>query len=107
VLFLVDTVTVETDRLELYLDLVRARAVPIMTGAGATFCYLRSSNPGLGEPVEVQVAWSVADNAGWNEVRKNLVLDPRWYELALELAQVRVGGTRRFLRPAEEKAPAP
>lgn len=106
-LFLVDTVTVETDRLERYLDMVRTRAVPIMTGAGATFSYLRSSNPSLGEPTEVQVAWSVADNAAWNEVRKNLVLDPRWYELALELAQTRVGGTRRFLRPAEDKVPGP
>jgi hypothetical protein len=29
-------------------------------------------------------------------IRKNLVLDPRWYEYAGQVAALRMSGTRRF-----------
>jgi hypothetical protein len=46
------------------------------------------------------VTWSFEDYAAWNEIRRRLVLDPRWYEYGRAVAALRSGGTRRFLHPA-------
>ncbi|MHB8681589.1 MAG: hypothetical protein ACYDA2_05795 [Acidimicrobiales bacterium] len=97
-LYLVDTVTVADADVARYVELVGDRVRPVMTEAGATFEYCRCTDGGLGEPVEVQVAWSCADNAAWNVIRRNLVLDPRWYEATAALEPLRQGGTRRFYR---------
>lgn len=95
----VDTAIVPPDRLGEYLDLLRARVVPTMTGAGATLDSCRATSPDIGQPVEVQVTWSCADLAAWNEIRRTLVLDPGYYEYAALLAGLRLGGSRRFTRP--------
>jgi hypothetical protein len=55
--------------------------------------------------VDVQVVWSFDDHEQWNVVRKNLVLDPRWYEYAGRIAALRTGGTRRFYHPAAFSSP--
>jgi len=100
-LHLVDTVVVEPDQLDGYLEVLRSQAIPLYQGAGATLEYLRTSDADVGEPVEVQLAWSVADNARWNEIRRTLVLDPLYYESAVALASLRLGGTRRFHRDTQ------
>ena len=100
--FVVDTVQVAPDRMVDYVQLIKQTAVPVMTEAGATFESCRTTSPALGEDVDVQVTWSCRDHVEWNEIRKNLVLDPRWHELARRAAELRAGGTRRFLYPAGE-----
>jgi hypothetical protein len=32
------------------------------------------------EPVNVQTVWAAKDHVEWNEIRKNMVLNPAWYE---------------------------
>lgn len=99
-LYLVDTVTVKASDAERYLRLVHERVRPSMVEAGASLEHCRRTDGDLGEPVEIQVTWSCADNEAWNVIRRNLVLDPRWYEAAAALAAMRLHGTRRFYRPA-------
>lgn len=98
-MYLVDTVSVDPARLEEYVEVLRARVVPVMTGAGAGYESCRVTSAEIGEPVELQVVWSFADNVAWNEIRCALVVDPRYYEYAALLAALRLGGTRRFQRP--------
>lgn len=97
-ILLVDTVTVPAARSAEYVEALRSRAVPLMTEAGASLERLAAGDADLTDAVTVEVSWSVRDFAEWNEVRRTLVLDPRYYELALELSSMRTGGTRRFLR---------
>lgn len=98
-MFLVDTVSVDPARVDEYVEVLRTRVVPLMTGAGAAYESCRVTAAGIGEPVEVQVTWSFADLVAWNAIRCALVVDPRYYECAASLASLRTGGTRRFLEP--------
>jgi hypothetical protein len=97
---LVDTVEVEPDRVEGYLDLIATMGMAVMTDAGATFVSLATTSSEVGEPVHVQVVWACDDFVHWNEIRKNMVLDPRYHEYGTRASSLRVGGTRRFFIPA-------
>jgi hypothetical protein len=97
---LVDTVEVEPDHVEGYLDLVRTMGMAIMTDAGATFVSAATTSSEVGERIHIQVVWAFDDFVHWNEIRKNLVLDPRYHEYGSTAASLRVGGTRRFFIPA-------
>jgi len=101
--YIVDTIQVHPDDLGSYVDLVHDVAVPVMTGAGATFVSCLATSPALGEDVDLQVTWSFRDHVEWNEIRKNLVLDRAWHDLARRAAALRTGGTRRFFYPTEAK----
>jgi len=103
-MYLVDTVAVEPENVSPYLALVESRVKPLMTGAGATFEFCRITAADLGRPVDVEVAWSFTDNTAWNEIRRDLVLDPIYYECAEALRALRMGGTRRFYRAAPDGA---
>lgn len=103
---LVDTVDVHPADLERYLDLVRDRVVPVMTEAGASFVSCAATDPSLG-PVTVQVVWGFDDFVQWNDIRRRLVLDRRWYEVAHEARTMQRGGTRRFYHPVPVPGPAP
>jgi hypothetical protein len=98
--FLVDTVEVEADRTDEYLRTVEELGVPVMTEAGATLVSCASTPRDIGEPVHVQIIWSFRDYAEWNVIRKNLVLDPRWYEYGARASALRTSGHRRFYQPA-------
>ena len=97
--YLVDTVQVRPGNVAAYVELVERAGVPVMTGAGAAFVSCWTTSAELGEDVDVQVTWSFRDHPEWNEIRKNLVLDPRWHEFARRTAALRTGGTRRFYYP--------
>jgi hypothetical protein len=97
--YIVDTIQVRPDDLDGYVALVHEVALPVMTGAGATFVSCLATSPALGEDVDVQVTWSFRDHVEWNEIRKNLVLDRAWHDLARRAAALRTGGTRRFFYP--------
>ena len=99
-MYLVDTVSVEPVKLGAYLETLQLQALPLYTSAGAALEYCRTTATDLGELVEVEVAWSFADNAPWNDIRRTLVLDPRYYQCAQALAALRTGGSRRFQRAA-------
>ena len=94
--FVVDTIEVEPEKLSLYLDAVQEVGVPVMTDAGAVFVSCAATSAEIGEDVDVQIVWSFDDHGHWNGIRRNLVLDPRWYEYAARTAALRTGGTRRF-----------
>ncbi len=97
---LVDTVEVEPDQVEGYLDLVRTLGAAVMTEAGATFVSAATTSGEVGEHIHIQVVWAFDDFVHWNEIRKNMVLDPRYHEYGSAAASLRVGGTRRFFMPA-------
>jgi hypothetical protein len=97
---LVDTIEVDAERVDDYLDLVRTAGISIMTDAGATFVSCATTPREIGEAVHVQAVWAFDDFEHWNEIRRNLVLDPRWYDYAARAAALRIGGTRRFYSPA-------
>jgi len=103
---LVDTVDVAPHDLERYLDLLHGRTVPVMNEAGASFVSCATTDPAL-DPVTVQVVWGFDDFVQWNDIRRRLVVDPRWYEVADEAAALRRSGTRRFYRPAAGPGPGP
>jgi hypothetical protein len=96
---LVDTLEVRPEHVDDYLDLVRGVGMAVMTEAGATFVSCATTSGVIGEPVQVQVVWAFDDHVHWNEIRRNLVLDPRWYEYGAQGARLRLGGTRRFYTP--------
>lgn len=97
---LVDTVEVEPEQVDHYLEVVRTLGLPVMIDAGASFVSCGTTSKLIGERVWVQVVWAFANHEQWNEIRRQLVLDPRWYEYGARLASLRVGGTRRFYSPA-------
>jgi len=97
---LVDTVDVAAEDADRYLEAVRSLGVPVMTDAGAGFVSCASTAPDPGGHVRIQVVWSFSDHGHWNLIRRNLVLDERWYRYGARLAALRTGGTRRFYRPA-------
>jgi hypothetical protein len=98
--YVVDTTQVEPANADAFLRIVEAEAVPVMTDAGAGFVSCWATSSELGEEVSIKTIWSFADHVEWNEIRKNMVLDPRWYGYAQKIAQLRTGGTRRFFYPA-------
>jgi len=108
---LVDTVEVAPEDVGDYLELVGGLGVTVMSEAGATLAWCATTPAGMGEDVAVQVAWRVHGFERWNEIRRNLVLDPRWYRFAQAAARLRRGGTRRFFTPvalgAERSEPPP
>jgi hypothetical protein len=105
-LFLVDVVQVEEDDAAVYLRAIEELAVPVMTAAGAALESCRSAGSGLGVDVDIEVVWRIRDFAHWNLVRRNLVLDPRWYTWAQRAAGLRRGGTRRIMTDAPLRTPA-
>ena len=102
---LVDTVEVEPDNVEDYLDVVRTVGMAVMTDAGATFVSGAVTSSEVGEPVHIQIVWAFDDFVHWNEIRKNIVLDPRYHEYGSRVASLRVGGTRRFFSAAAMTPP--
>ncbi|HEY7947209.1 MAG TPA: NIPSNAP family protein [Acidimicrobiales bacterium] len=103
--YVVDTIEVEPGQLAPYLDAVQRLGVPVMTDAGALFVSCATTSAEIGENVHVQVVWSFDDHDHWNLIRKNLVLDPRWYEYAARITALRRGGTRRFYYPVALSTP--
>ncbi len=97
---LVDTVEVEPELVDEYLHVVATLAMAVMTDAGASFVSCATTSGEIGERVQVQVTWAFEDHEQWNEIRKNMVLDPRFHEYGRTAASLRVGGTRRFFTPA-------
>ncbi|HAM03266.1 MAG TPA: hypothetical protein DCQ30_13735 [Acidimicrobiaceae bacterium] len=105
-LYLVDTVEVEPAGADAYLAVVETEMAPVMVEAGGTLEHCRRTRGDIGQPVSVQTTWSFADVADWNVVRKNLVLDPRWYACAERLRAMRRSGTRRFYEEPSPDRPA-
>ncbi len=97
--YMVDTIEVEAHSLAPYLDAVEHLGVPVMTDAGATLVSCATTSVAVDVVVDVQIVWSFDDHVQWNVIRKNLVLDPRWYRYADRVASLRTGGTRRFYYP--------
>jgi hypothetical protein len=102
---LVDTIEVRAEHVDDYLQLVGTVGIAVMTDAGATFVSCATTSREVGEAVHVQVVWAFDDHEHWNEIRRNLVLDPRWYEYGARSTNLRVGGTRRFYTPAPLASP--
>jgi len=105
--YVVDTVTVDPDRLPAYLALLDDLALPLLTGAGARVVTCLTTAADLGEPVSVLVVVGFDDHRHWNEIRRRLVLDPRYHHYAASAAALRRGGTRRFYYPAPGPVRAP
>jgi hypothetical protein len=103
--YVVDTVEMPPDCLARYLEAVEHLGVPVMTDAGASFVSCAATPADIGENVDVQIVWAFDDHAQWNVIRKNLVLDPRWYEYADRVESLRRGGTRRFYWPVSFSPP--
>ncbi|MEZ5735439.1 MAG: NIPSNAP family protein [Novosphingobium sp.] len=97
---IVDTSIIPRELHDRFLTLVRDEIVPAMTEAGAECLSVLASSPDIGEDVQVQVTWKVANHSAWNVVRKNFFLDPRWHAASEASAGMRVSGQRRFLYPA-------
>jgi hypothetical protein len=96
---LVDTVEVEPERVEDYLQVIRTLGMAVMGDAGASFVSCATTSSAIGEHVYIEVTWSFDDHVQWDEIRKNLVLDPRYHEYGATVASLRLGGTRRFFTP--------
>ncbi len=105
-LHLVDTLEVEPQQVAAYLEVVRTMGMAVMTDAGASFVSCATTSSEIGEHVFVQVVWAVGDHERWNEIRRDLVLDPRFHEYGSTLATLRVGGTRRFFTTAPPAPPS-
>ena len=95
-LHIVDTVELDDGDAGAYVDAVHELGVPVMSDVGATLVSCDTTEPGIGEPVRVQIVWSVGDYERWNVMRRDLVLDPRWHAYGARLASLRTGGRRRF-----------
>ena len=96
-LFLVDVVQVGEQDTDAYLRALEEDGIPVMAAAGATFESCRATPAGMGTDVDIEVVWCFGDFAHWNLVRRNLVLDPRWYVWAQRARELRRGGTRRIM----------
>ena len=102
---LVDTVEVEPGHVEDYLDVLRSLGRAVMTDAGATFVSCATTSSEIGERVHVQVVWAVDDHGHWDEIRKNLVLDPAITTTAPGWPRCGRAGTRRFFTDVDLPAP--
>jgi hypothetical protein len=99
----VDTVELDPGAVDEYCRLVEDELAPILGAAGARFEGCWQTTPGLGEPAWVQAVWSCSDFEAWNVIRRNLVLDPRWYACAERLHGLQRGGTRRFYQSGNRR----
>jgi NIPSNAP protein len=100
VVYVVDTVQVDAEGADEYLRIVETVGVPVMNKAGARFVSCWSTRKDLGEPVEVKTIWAFEDHVEWNEIRKNMVLSPGWFEYSDKISALWTGGNRRFYYPA-------
>jgi hypothetical protein len=103
--YVVDTIEVEPQAVARYLEAVEQLGLPVMTDAGARFVSCATTAADIGEMVDVQIVWAFDDHAQWNVIRRNMVLDPRWYEYAETVAALRTGGTRRIFYRVPMTAP--
>jgi hypothetical protein len=99
VVYIVDTVQVDPEQADEYIRAVETMGVPVMTGAGAGFVSCWATARDAGESVSIQTVWSTKDHVEWNEIRKNMVLNPAWYEYAGKISSLWQGGNRRFFYP--------
>ena len=99
--YMVDTVEVDAQDADEYLRIVETAGVPVMKEAGARFVSCWSTSKELGEPVNIKTIWAFDDHVEWNEIRKNMVLDPRWFGFSDQISKLWTGGTRRFYYPAD------
>ena len=93
---LVDTVEVEPEHVEGYLELIGTLGMAVMTDAGRPSCRVRPRRARSASGCTSRWSGPFDDLGHWNEIRKNLVLDPRYHEYGSTAASLRVGGTRRF-----------
>lgn len=98
----VDTVEVEPDDADEYCRTIDEELAPLVETAGATFEGCWRSPAGTSPAVVVQTVFSCPGFEAWNVIRRNLVLDPRWYACAERLRALGRGGTRRFYRSGGE-----
>jgi hypothetical protein len=98
----VDTVEVDPEAAGEYCRLVEQELAPLVVEAGATFEGCWRGVDGTSATVSVQSVFSCSDLATWNVIRRNLVLDPRWYACAERLHPLGRGGTRRIYRSGDE-----
>jgi hypothetical protein len=101
VVYLVDTVEVVPEKADEYLGIVETMGVPVMQEAGARFISCWGTSKELGEAVNIKTIWAFEDHVEWNEIRKNMVLNPRWYEYSARISALWKEGTRRFYYPAD------
>jgi len=97
--YVIDTIEVDPRFVVAYLETVELLGVPLMTDAGASLVSCATTSLDFAESVDVQIVWAFHDHAHWNVIRKNMVLDRRWYEYAERVAALRTRGTRRFYYP--------
>jgi hypothetical protein len=97
--YVVDTVELEPPDVAPFLAVLEQLGLAVMTDAGASFVSCATTAVDLGENVDVQIVWAFEDHGQWNVIRRNMVLDPRWYDYARQVAALRTGGTRRFYYP--------
>jgi hypothetical protein len=103
---LVDVHRVAPTDVDELVALVQEQVAPTMELAGAQFVTC-SVAPNLGDDTEVLTEWSCADFVAWNDIRRNLMFDPRYHAYGAALAALRRGGTRRFYADAPLRAPEP
>jgi hypothetical protein len=99
----VDVHRVDPSDIDALTTILRDQVRPTMEEAGATFVAC-DVGPDLGDDVEVIAVWSCADFTGWNEIRRNLMFDPRYHSGGAALGRLRRGGTRRFYSDASASA---
>jgi hypothetical protein len=92
---LVDVHHVAPSDVDELMNLVRESGVPVMGAAGATFVSC-DRTPDLGDAIDVRSVWSCRDFVEWNDIRRALMLDPRYHAYGAALVRLRHGGTRRF-----------
>lgn len=96
-IFIVDTVQVDPERLPAYLAALGETGVPVMTAAGLELESCRATADDLGLEVDVEVVWRVPDFERWNEIRRDLVRSAAWRSWARRAEALRRGGSRRFM----------
>jgi hypothetical protein len=101
---LVDQHQVAPPDVESFLAVVREQVRPTMEYAGASFVACDVA-PDLGDDVDVRTEWACADFAAWNDIRRTLMLDPRYHSYSAALSALRRGGTRRFFVDGEVASP--
>jgi hypothetical protein len=89
-----------------FVAVLREQVRPAMEDAGAELVVC-DVGPELGDAVDVRSEWACAGFVAWNEIRRNLMFDPRYHSYSAALAALRRGGTRRFFTDGDGDAPTP